>query len=48
MNVKNLFRTLAVLPALMFALTFFSCDTGGGGGNAMTALTGRIIRAEKI
>ncbi|MDR2446544.1 MAG: hypothetical protein LBD58_04545 [Treponema sp.] len=31
MNVRNLFRTLAILPALLFALTFFSCDPGGGG-----------------
>jgi hypothetical protein len=33
MNVKNLFRTFAVLSALMLALTFFSCDTGGGDEN---------------
>jgi hypothetical protein len=31
MNVRNLFRTLAVLPALTLALTFFSCDPDDGG-----------------
>ncbi|MDR1127501.1 MAG: hypothetical protein LBL06_05170 [Treponema sp.] len=33
MRVKNLFWTLTALLALTFAPTFFSCDSGDGGGN---------------